>query len=379
MKMNKTSKNQAVFGRTGIIIAVVVVAAAVALFFGLRSVKKPPIKIGAVLSITGPGSHIMNLRDGMLMAVDEVNSWGGINGRKIELIVEDNKTDIEEGVTAFGRIESTHQPLLYVSAFSSFSLALVPLAEERKVVLVALNASSPDITKQNDWVFRYFSTAEYEIPPILSILKDLNVKKLGIIYLNDDYGRSVFELFKEAFEKTGKTVRSESFEREVSDFREKLQQLKDMEAIYTIGLVKHFRDIFTQLKEENYNGHILGASGASVLHLEKDVSITDGVYVAAPIIYNPKFLFTREVKEKYELKYKKPFTHHAANGYDFIKLLAGLLEDQEISRDNIKSLLEDGFIHPGVFGILEVKPGEHDIIFPFHSAQIIDGKVKYLK
>lgn len=377
--MNKMLKNHTRIRSVGLIIAIVVVIAAIGILAVLQPWKQEPIKIGAVLSITGPGSHIVNLRDGMLMAVDEVNSWGGINGRKIELIVEDNKTDIKEGVAAFGRIESIHQPVLYVSVFSSFSMALAPLAEKYKVALMALNASLSDITKQNDWVFRYFPTEKDEIPPILSILKDLNVKKLGIIYLNDNYGRSVFGFFKESFEKTGGTVRSESFEREASDFREKLQQLTDMEAIYAVGIVRHYRDIFRQLKEENYNGHILGASGASVLHLEKDVSITDGVYVAAPIIYDPKFLFVREVKEKYELKYKKPFTHHGANGYDFIKLLAGLLEDQEISRDNIKRLLEGGFIHPGIFGTLDVKPGEHDITFPFHPAQIVGGGIKYLR
>jgi ABC-type branched-subunit amino acid transport system substrate-binding protein len=105
----------------------------------------------------------------------------------------------------------------------------------------------------------------------------------------------------------------------------------------------------------------------------------NGAYVAAPIIYNPNFLFAKEVKEKYETKYGKPFDHYAANGYDFVKLLAGLLEEQELSRERVRRLFEEGFVYSGVFGDLDVKPGEQDITFPLHPAQIVDGEVKYLR
>ena len=56
-----------------------------------------------------------------------------------------------------------------------------------------------------------------------------------------------------------------------------------------------------------------------------------------------------------------------------------LLEDKEVSRESMRSLLEEGFIYPGVFGDLDVKPGQHDIDFPLHPAQIVEGEVKYLQ
>ncbi|MDY7031654.1 MAG: hypothetical protein SVY10_07060 [Thermodesulfobacteriota bacterium] len=115
------------------------------------------------------------------------------------------------------------------------------------------------------------------------------------------------------------------------------------------------------------------------MSLIKEMPEIAGVYLAAPIIYNPNFLFAKEVHKKYEALYKKPLSHQAAKGYDFMKLLAGLLEDEEVSRENVKRLLEEGFIYPGVFGDLDVKPGEHDISLPLHPAQIIDDKVKYLR
>lgn len=377
--MNKIFKKQAGFGRIKIIIAVVVVVAALAVFFMLQIVKSETIKIGAVLSLSGPGcSEGQGVRDGMILAVDEINSWGGINGRKMELIIEDSKTNPQEGKEAFNKIETTQHPLLYVSTLSVVSMALAPLTEENEVVLVGLVASTPKLTEQNDWVFRYYPTAEAQALPILSILRDLKVERLGIFYLNDEYGKSVFEIVKKEFEANDGTVRSEAFEANELDYKGHIAKLKDMEAICPIGFPPHFKNVFKQLREENFQGLIIGANGASEPSVVR-MPEANGAYVVAPIIYNPNYLFAKELKEKYEAEYDKPFTQFAANAYDFVKLLAGLLEDKEVSRKGVKGLLEEGFIYPGVFGDLDVKPGEHDITFPLHPAQIVDGKLKYLR
>ena len=74
--MNKISK-KAAFGTKGIIITAVVLVAVLAVFFILKSKKQEPIKIGAVLTLSGPGEHYgKEIRDAMLLAVDEINSWG---------------------------------------------------------------------------------------------------------------------------------------------------------------------------------------------------------------------------------------------------------------------------------------------------------------
>ena len=134
--------------------------------------------------------------------------------------------------------------------------------------------------------------------------------------------------------------------------------------------------MFAQLKEADYGGFIVGAANTSAPSI-RSLPETNEMYVVAPIIYAPNYLYAKEVREKYETRYSKPFNHYTAGGYDLMKLLAGLLEDEEISRENVKRLLETGFTYPGVFGELNVTPGEHDIGFPLHPAQILDGEVQY--
>jgi len=140
------------------IIGIIVLAIGVGSFFFFEElVSEETIKIGLTFPITGTASEIGNqMMNGMQMAVDEINSRGGINGRDIELIIVDNETDLEKTKKDFLEIEETHAPLMYISSLSSLSTAISPLAEENEVVLIAIGATAPDITKQKEWTYRYF-------------------------------------------------------------------------------------------------------------------------------------------------------------------------------------------------------------------------------
>ena len=377
--MNKMFKKNAGFGKALIIITVVVIVTALTILAVLQPWKKEPIKIGAIISISGPASSAgAETRDGMLLAVHEINSWGGINGRKLALIIEDSESDPGEGREAFKRIEAAHHPLLYISMLSHVSMAVETLAEKNSVVLVGLSTSTPKFTEQKKWIFRYWPTAESDVPPLISILKKLKVKTLGMVYQSDEYGTSVFELLKKEFEKTGGVVRSKTFRQQDFNFKEQIEKLKGMEAIFVVGFPTPVRSALTQLRKHNFGGFVLSTNTAASPVI-RSMPETHGVYLVVPIIHSPRFLFAREFSEKYEATYNKPISVYAANGYDFIKLLAGLLEDRELSRGSIKGLLEGGFIYSGVFGSLNVKQGEHNFAFPLHPAQVVDGKIKYLR
>jgi len=363
-------------GLLGIIVIAVIL---VSIFFFDVSLGLEPIKIGVIVSETGPGSGIgIENRDGMLMAVDEINSRGGINGRTIELIIVDNESNPEKAKKDFLEIEETHAPLMYVSSTSSISAAVAPLAEEREVVLM-ISATAREITVDKQWIYRYFPMADVELLAILQALDDLHIKNLGILYQNDEYGRDVSNAVVTKFENSERIVSKESFELlelDVIDFKENIAKLQNVDAIYVVAFPDYIEIIFKQLRESNYSGEILAPLDAAVFKII-NMPETDGVYLTAPIIYDSNFLFANKVTENFESRYNKQFDFNAANGYDLIRILDGLLENEELTRDNVKRILDEGFSYSGVFGSIDVLPGEHDIAFPLVPSKVVDGKLEF--
>ena len=76
-------------------------------------------------------------------------------------------------------------------------------------------------------------------------------------------------------------------------------------------------------------------------------------------------------------RYKKPLNQWAANGYDFLKLIAGLLEEKVITRQGVRDIMAGGFEYSGVFGHVRLKAGEHDLTFPMYPTQILNGALSY--
>jgi len=334
------------------------------------------IKIGAIISLTGTGSHLVDMKDAMNLAVEEVNNHGGINGMNLELIIKDNQTNPDIGKKAFIQLEQQHKPLFYISALSSISTAIAPLANENQVVLFGLVVNSPQFTQLNQWVYRYYSSIQYEITPIISFIQQFSIKKLGILYLKDEYGNSMYHLFKQELSKANDPfIMDASFTTELTHFTEQIQSLFSMQAIYIVGFVQHIKIAICQLKALKYKGYIFSTSG--IANLVKTTPEVDGVYFAAPIIYNSVYHFAKEIASKFENRFNKPITHQAASGYDLIKLLAGLLENHDLSRKTIKQLIDKGFYYPGVFGDIHLEPGGKELIFPLFPAKVDNGNITY--
>jgi len=264
---------------------------------------------------------------------------------------------------------------MYVSSASTISTVVSPLAEEHEVVLMVI-ATAREITVDKLWTYRYAPTSDDESVPILQTLDDLDIKNLGILYLNDEYGRDLSNEVATRFENSERTVTKEPFEPNAIDFKENIAKLQNEDAICVVAFPDYVKIIFKQLREANYLGEILAPSDGVTFEIIK-MPEADGVYLAAPIMYDSNFLFARTVSENFEPRYNKQFDHNAANGYDIIRILGGLLENEELTRANVKGILDKGFSYSGVFGSVDALPGEHDIAYPLHPAQVVDGKLVF--
>lgn len=167
------------------------------------------IKIGVNEPLTGPfaasGTYVVN---GAKIAADEINSKGGILGKKIELVIEDNKSNpTEAAAVAEKLITADKVPVIMGAWGSSLTLAVMPKLMEYKVPMVVETSSSGKITTTgNPYIFRISPPSSVEAAAFKPILPKLSIKKADFLVINNDWGRGAAEDFGKVLKADRKSV-----------------------------------------------------------------------------------------------------------------------------------------------------------------------------
>lgn len=187
-----------------------------------------PYKIGVMESVTGPGETYGNVAvQAKQMAVDEINAAGGVNGRMIELIVEDEKCNAQDAITAYRKLTDVDGvKIILGTSCSGAMLGAAPLAEEEGVVMFSGLATNPDIANAGDYIFRTsMSDAQVGIDTGNVLWAD-GVRTLATITEATDYAEGVRRTSVAQFEnRGGQVVAEERYASDVTDFRSQLTKL----------------------------------------------------------------------------------------------------------------------------------------------------------
>ncbi len=190
--------------------------------------EKDPFRIGVMESLTGPGETYGNVSNqSKQMAVDEINAAGGVNGRMIELVVEDSKCNAQDSITAYKKLTDVDGvKIILGTSCSGAMLGAAPLAEEDGVILFSGLATNPDIATAGDYIFRTaMSDAQLGIDTGNVMWAD-GVRNLATITESTDYAEGVRRTTVAQFEKLGGTVVGEErYASDVTDFRTQLTKL----------------------------------------------------------------------------------------------------------------------------------------------------------
>ena len=151
-----------------------------------------PVKIGVIQPLSGPVAASGNyVRMGAEIARDWINAKGGVLGRKLELQIEDNKSDPKEAASAAEKlIVRDKVPAIMGAWSSSMTLAAMPKLEEYGVPMVVETSSAASVTKRgNPWVFRISPPSEMEALGLEQYVDRLGVKRADFLAVNTDWGR----------------------------------------------------------------------------------------------------------------------------------------------------------------------------------------------
>lgn len=372
--------------RKSIIIGVVAVLVAVGL--GIWLGVFPPwggqaneIKIGAILPLTGDGAKYgEEARNGIDLAVEEINAKGGVDGRKVRIIYEDDQGTSTAAVNAFNKLVTVDKvPVIIGPMYSSTTLAVAPIAERAKVVVLSPSASSPKVTQAGDYIFRNWPSDVYEGGEMAKFAHErLGLKRAAILTVNLDYGIGLTEVFSKEFtDLGGQVVVVEKYEQGATDFRTQLTKIQatNPDGLYLPGYYTEIALILIQAKELGINVQFLSCVGFdNPKSLELAGEAAEGVIFARPA-YDPESKaepvasFVQSFKSRYGLV---PGTY-AAHAYDAMRIVAEAIRKGGYQSEGIKKALYAIRNFPGVTGETSIDENG-DVSKPSQIMKVEGGK-----
>jgi branched-chain amino acid transport system substrate-binding protein len=240
-----------------------------ALLAPLPAAAQGPVKVGVIQPLSGSVAASGNyVRMGAEIARDWINAGGGVNGRKIELLIEDNKSDPKEAASAAEKlIVRDKVPVIMGAWGSSMTLAAMPKLEEYGVPMVVETSSAGSITKRgNPWIFRISPTSEMEALGMMKYLDKLGVKSADFLAVNTDWGRGAAAAFGDLLKKHGRSVAATEFmDQAATDMSAQLTKIKSAggDTLFVTTAVEQITLIMKQAQEQRVQRKVITTGGSS--------------------------------------------------------------------------------------------------------------------
>ena len=307
-------------------------------------------RIGVMESVTGPGETYGNVAvRAKQMAVDEINAAGGINGRMLELIVEDSKCSAQDSITAYNKLTDVDgMKIILGTSCSGAMLGAAPLAEEEGVVLFSGLATNPDIANAGDYIFRTsMSDAQLGIDTG-NVLWTGGIRRLATISESTDYAEGVRRTTSDRFEELGgEIVGAERYSSDVTDFRTQLTKLlgENPDAFHVAAQAEFSGGtVVKQLRELGYTGPIFSdvvVVGTTALEVAGEAA-TGVVAITADL--DPANAKAQEVITNFRAKYDYvTLPWYIGSAYDDVYITAECLKqtDDDQDADGFRDCLYD--------------------------------------
>jgi branched-chain amino acid transport system substrate-binding protein len=345
------------------------------------SADKGPIKVGMVIPISGSSAPTgAYMKNGATMAVKEINKAGGVLGRQLQLLVEDEACDAQQSVAGANKVVSNGAVISVGGYCSGATLPEIPIFQKANIPMIIPAANSQDLVKQQAKnVFLINGTGKQQSAAALKFMKKQGYKSVALVDDNTSYSKDITTETKTEIEADGaiKVPLSTSVTAGESDYSAVVRAINQAkpELVYWTGYYQEGGLIINQLKKSGYTGKIMVADGSVDPSLIKIAgSGAEGVY--ATMTQTPD---TIKGAEGWIAKYKAEFSSdpgpYSTQSYDAVRLAAEAIKKAGSTDGNavIKALEGiDGFtmfsgplhftpdhtLSAGGFVILAVKNGK---------------------
>jgi branched-chain amino acid transport system substrate-binding protein len=287
------------------------------------------IKIGAFLSLTGAtASYGVSALNAIKLATEETNRAGGINGKQIELVVEDDHSHTQKVPGIVKRlIKEAKVHALLAEPVSTRAMAAAPIAQANRVVMISSASVKPELTMHGDYIFRACFTSSTEGEAIAKFAIDkLKAKRAAIVFdPQNDYAVVLAKFFSESFTKLGGEVRGEQTYQAtdrylIPQFLPVMTMNPDV--IFAPGFYTTAPLVASTVKRLGFKATLIGSDGWDSPDLMKDgAEPFDGVYFANHFWVGSNDPVVQKFVHVYQAKYGVLPDAGAATAYDAARLL----------------------------------------------------------
>jgi len=312
------------------------------------------ITVGAVTPLTGKlAVYGEGFQQSMLLAADKINADGGINGKTFKIMFEDNNSTSKGSVSAIRKLITVNKlSVIFGPAASSNFLAVCPIAQDNKTILVGAESAAANISKCGSYVFRVFPSDLLQGIGVAELTQSLGYKEVVLTYVNNDWGVGLAEVFKEKYKQAGGKILDEIPHGEgKTDYRSELLRMRQHspKAIVNLTYIKEGATILKQAYETGIKVQwLMGSASKSPKLVALAGKSAEGVIGTYPAVSQdtPEYV---SFKAAWDKKYPgKKIPVFGEYNYDMVMLTAKALKSAPSTKaDDIKDAFmaaSQGFI-----------------------------------
>jgi branched-chain amino acid transport system substrate-binding protein len=322
------------------------------------------IKIGFFGDLSGQTFNFgQSAINGVLMATDEINLAGGIAGRRIDIVIEDDKGSPEEAARLTAKLIDTDKAVAIIAGGTSGnSRAAAPKAQASHIPFIAPSSTDPAVTQTGDYIFRacFVDTFQGEVMASFAV-NTLKAQKAAIIFdFNSPYGRGLTTYFKNSFAKLGGRIVSEqSYAQGDADFKGQLSTIKSAEpdVIYIPGYYGDVALIAKQARMIGLTQPLLGGDGWDAPELwQLGGDALNGSYITTHYSVDDPSPAIKTFVELYKQRYGNLLPDaHAALAYDATRILFdAIARAGSTDADKVRDALAQTKNFAGVTGLISM-------------------------
>lgn len=356
-----------------LVLAVVLVLFASTGMVGLASAET--IKVGAILAVTGPASFLGGPEARTLeMLADEVNKSGGINGKKIELIIKDSGANPEKAISFAKQLIEEEQVVAVIGpSTSGETMKVKKIFEQGSTPLLSCAAAEVIVDPVAQYVFKTPQKDSYAAQKIFETMKEMGISKIAVLAGNTGFGKAgKDQLLKIAPTMGIEVVATEVYDKKSTDLSAviaKIKANKDVQAVVNWSIVPAQAMVAKNMRQAGWDVPLFQSHGfGNIKYVEAAGAAAEGIIFPAGRLlvadslaadHPQKALLSKYITD-YEGAFKEEASTFGGHGYDAFIILMAAIEKAGPDKAKIRDEIEKLQNLPGTGGIFSFSAEDHN-------------------